>query len=155
MDINYIQQRTNHETGDSQPTACIFSRESSDPLDPNEYYQICQCYEYCQRRGINPVMFIEKNPEPEDKEILSNLVEIMNEVFTKKPKFFIATSFSRISKDYSAAYMFVAALEEYDIKVKFADYDMKLLNAWHKIQEIEGILCADEADAEFSEEDWE
>lgn len=155
MDINYINQRANHETGESQPTACILSRESSDPQDPSDFLQICQCYEYCSRRNIEPVMFVEDRSESGDAETLSNLVEVMNAVFIRKPEYLVATSSSRISDDHAVAYMFVAALEQHDIKVRFADYDMKLLNAWHKIQDIEGILCTDEADAEFSEEGWE
>ena len=155
MDINYMEQRTNHETGESRPTACILSRESSDPADPSEYYQICQCYEYCRRRDISPVMFVEDRSESGDAETLSNLVEIMNAVFIRKPEYLVATSSSRISEDHAVAYMFVAALEEHNIKVRFADFDMKLLNAWHKIQDIEGILYSDEADSEFPEEGWE
>ena len=155
MDINYINQRANHETGENRPTACILSRESSDPLDPNEYYQICQCYEYCSRRNIEPVMFVEDRSESGGAETLSNLVEVMNAVFIRKPQYLVATSTSRISEDHSLAYMFVAALEEHDIKVRFADYDMKLLTALQKIQDIEGILCTDEADAELPEEVWE
>jgi len=126
-----------------KPVAFVFSRESADPLDPDAYYQSSQCYSYCRRHGFKPKRFLEADIESMRGEELHHLTNILNAVIAEKPEYFVTTGFNRISANPSMAYWFIRALQDLGIEVRFADYDFELLAAWHKQQEIEGILWDD------------